>query len=71
MPLFAITRPGLLAIATSVMALWSCIAFEKSLIRSGEQDAITSQRQLIKLRQGMMPVSHPVDAPARVLPALL
>lgn len=59
MQLFAITRPGLIGIAASVLALWGCIAAEKTIRRTADKDLITAQRQLRRLRESNVPVSYP------------
>jgi len=37
--LFGITRAGLLAMTISVIALWSCIAFERAALHRAARDA--------------------------------
>ncbi len=58
--LFGITRPGLLAMTISVLALWSCIAMENAALRQGARDARACARALEELRERSVPASAPV-----------
>jgi len=60
MRLFGITKPGLMAMTISVMALWTCIALEKSAIHRGDMDARSRARALEELRQRPVPASAPI-----------
>jgi hypothetical protein len=57
--LFGITKTGLLAMAISVLALWSCIAIETAALRRAALDARVSFRTLERLRQQSVPASEP------------
>jgi hypothetical protein len=52
MPLriFAITRPGLLALTFAVAALWTCVGLETSARRKADRDIVASLRTLDHLR---------------------
>jgi hypothetical protein len=56
--LFGITKAGLLAIAVSVFALWSCIALEAAALRRAAVDA-RAFKSLERLLQPSVPASQP------------
>jgi len=58
--LFGITKPGLLAITFSVIALWTCIALEKATLRQASLDRRACERALEQLRDRPQPVSEPL-----------
>ena len=58
--LFGITKPGLLAMTISVLALWSCIAMEKAALHRGAMDARACARALEGLRERSVPASAPI-----------
>jgi hypothetical protein len=58
--LFGITKPGLLAMTISVVALWSCIAMENAALQRGARDARACARALEELRERPVPASEPV-----------
>lgn len=58
--LFGITKPGLLAMTISVVALWGCIAMENAALRQGASDARACARALQELRERSVPASAPV-----------
>jgi hypothetical protein len=62
--IFAITKPGLLAMTLSVAALWTCIAMEHTMLRRAALDARDCATALSELRERATPVSSPVSAPA-------
>lgn len=59
LPLFGITKAGLLAMTISVLALWSCIAIEKATLHRATTDVVISLGTLERLRQHSVPVSEP------------
>jgi hypothetical protein len=61
--LFAITKPGLLAMTLSVGALWSCIAMEQTALRRAALDARACATALEELRERSTPISPPVSSP--------
>jgi hypothetical protein len=60
--IFAITRPGLLALALAVTALWTCVGAEAATRRQASLDAAASIRTLARLRRF---TETPVSSPAR------
>jgi hypothetical protein len=66
--LFAITKPGLLAMTLSVAALWTCIAMEQTALRRAALDARACASALEELRGRSTPVSSPVSPFHRQLP---
>ena len=62
--LFAITKPGLLAMTLSVAALWTCIAMERTTLRQAALDARDCATALAELRERSAPVTSPVSSPA-------
>jgi hypothetical protein len=57
--LFGITKAGLLAMSIAVMALWTCLAMERSALRHANRDVLISLRRLESLRQRNVPVANP------------
>ena len=57
--LFAITKPGLLAMTLSVAALWTCFAMEQATLRRAALDARACAIALAELRERSTPVSSP------------
>ena len=57
---FCITKPGLLAMTISVVALWSCIALEQAALHRGAADARACARALEELRERSVPASTPI-----------
>lgn len=51
MRIFAITRPGLLALALAVGTLWSCVGLEMASVRQSSRDTAESLRTLAELRR--------------------
>ena len=49
--LFAITKPGIAALALSVAALWTCLGVEASVRHQADRNTEASLRTLIHLRQ--------------------
>ena len=60
MPVFRITRTGLIAISFAVCALWGCLALEQIELRHARRDAVASVRILHQLRENAVPVADPV-----------
>lgn len=60
--IFAITRPGLVALALAVAALWICVGAETAARRQANQDTVASIRTLARLR------GH-AEGPVRSAPA--
>ena len=48
--IFAITRQGLVALALSVAALWTCVGMEVATRHQAERDTVSSIRTLAHLR---------------------
>lgn len=59
MRLFGITKTGLLAIALSVVALWTCVGMQQAAMRRGRLDARFALRELQRLRNAV-PAALPV-----------
>jgi len=71
MAMAKITRHGLTTIAILVVALWSCLLAERSLVRKAQIDTARSARamELLKLRReirpAVAPAPRPLTAPSR------
>ena len=65
MAMVKITRHGLTTITILVVALWSCLLAERSLVRKAQMDAARSARamELLKLRREIRPAVAPVVRP--------
>ena len=61
---FAITKPGLAAMTLSVVALWTCIAMERTALERGALDARDCAAALAELRERSVPMPSPVSSPA-------
>ena len=61
--IFAITRQGLVALALSVAALWTCVGMEAATRHRAERDTISSIRTLARLRR--LTANPEVPTPAR------
>jgi hypothetical protein len=59
LPLFAITKPGFLAITISVVALWTCLGLEQAALHRAAIDARACAAALEELRERATPVSAP------------
>lgn len=56
--IFGITKPGLICLAASVLALWGCLAAERAEMRRAETDLRASLRTLNRLRERTFPVDQ-------------
>jgi len=66
--IFAITKPGLVALGIAVAALWTCVGAETVTRRLADRDTIVSIRTLARLRR--LAPSPALRAPVRApLPA--
>jgi len=61
--IFAITRQGLVALALSVAALWTCVGMEAATRHRAERDTVASIRTLAHLRR--LTTNPNVSKPAR------
>jgi hypothetical protein len=63
MRIFAITKPGLVAMTISVATLWTCLALETATRRQSDREMVASIQKLARLRQLTRPAQ--IETPAR------
>jgi hypothetical protein len=63
MRIFAITKPGLIALTIAVTTLWTCLAFETAARDQSDRDLAVSIQKLTRLRQFTQPPQ--IETPAR------
>lgn len=63
MRIFAITKPGLVALTIAVGTLWTCLALETAMRRQSDREIAVSIQKLAQLRQMTKPSQ--IETPAR------
>ena len=63
MRIFAITKPGLVAMTIAVATLWTCLALETVTRQQSERETVAILQKLARLRQLAQP--QEMETPAR------
>ena len=63
MRIFAITKPGLIALTLAVGTLWTCLALEAETRHQSERETVVAIQKLARLRQLTQPSQ--METPAR------
>ena len=63
MRIFAITKPGLVALTIAVGTLWTCLALETATRHQSERETVAILQKLARLRQLTQPSQ--METPAR------
>lgn len=68
--IFAITKPGMVALAASVAALWMCVGYETITRRQSDRELAASLRTLTRLKRRTRDsrAATPVRGPALSIP---